>query len=315
MLSQSGVCRALRGKAGAEFCDSLIAALAERQHGVVSRRQLVEHGVNRYAVDRRIERRLLQAVHRGVFAVGHRSLTAEGRWMAAVLAGGPGAVLSHRTAATLLGILRSPYLELTTPTQRYRSGINIHSSLLAVDEVTTERCIPVTTVPRTLLDLATVLRPTQLERAINEAEVQRLSDPLSLLDLLKRYPGRPGTPAIRAILDKLSSGARITRSELEDRFLAFVAEAGLPPPEVNAWLFVRATWIECDCVWRPQRLVVELDGHAVHGTGAAFEADRARDRALQAEGWRVIRITWHQLQYNAQPLANDLRVVLSRASL
>jgi hypothetical protein len=186
---------------------------------------------------------------------------------------------------------------------------------LPADEITIFRGINVTTVPRTLLDLATVLPPSQLERAINDAEVRRRTDPLSLPDLLDRYPGRAGTRAVRAILARLGSGARITRSELEDCFLAFVAEARLPPPETNAWLHVRDQWIECDCVWRAERLIVELDGHAVHGTRAAFEADRARDRTLHAAGWRAVRITWHQLQDDAQPLAGDLRSVLSRASL
>ena len=233
--------------------------------------------------------------------------------MAAVLAAGPGATLSHRAAGAHWGILSSRYLDVTVRGQnRPIRGVRLHRSQLPADEVTVFRGINVTTVPRTLLDLATVLPPSQLERAINEAEVRRRTDPLSLPDLLERYPRRPGIPVLRALLE---DGVKLTRSELEARFLEFVRRVGVQRPETNAWLQIHGTWIECDCLWRAERLIVELDGHGVHGTRAAFEADRARDRALQAEGWRVVRITWHQLQYNAQPLARDLRAVLTRPSL
>ena len=191
----------------------------------------------------------------------------------------------------------------------------MHVARLSPDEITTAYGIPVTTVPRTLLDLATVLPPHQLERTINEAEMRPLTDPLSLPQLLARYPGRPGTPAVRAILERLQSGARITRSELEARFLEFLRQAGLPRPETNAWLHIRDQWLECDCLWRPQRVIAELDGRATHGTRAAFERDRARDRILQAAGWQTVRITWHQLQSDAQELATDLRAILRRSAL
>ena len=313
MADQAGVCRALRGKGRADFCDSLIAVLAERQHGVVSRGQLEEYGVSRYAIERRIRRRTLHALHRGVFAVGHRSLTAEGRWLAAVLASGSGAALSHRSAGALWGLVRSSLLEVTAPGWRRRPRIKIYEAELPPDEITTHRGVPITIVPRTLLDLATVLPRIQLERAMNEAEVRRLYDSLSSPDLLERYPGRPGTPMIRAILDQ--PGFRVTRSGLEERFVAFIDERRLPRPEINAWLQAGGTWLECDCVLRAQRLVVELDGHAFHGTRAAFDADRARDRRLHAAGWRVARITWHRLQDDAQALARDLRTILDRAAL
>jgi Protein of unknown function (DUF559) len=308
MADAWSVCRDIRGKTTAD----IIGAFAERQHGVVARRQLEKAGLSRYVVDRRIKGRLLRVVHRGVYAVGHLSMTAEGHWMAAVLAAGPEAALSHRAAGALWLLRANSYLEVTAPIRRRRPGIRIHRSMLPEDEITTHRGIPVTTVPRTLLDLAAVLRPSQVARALNEAEIQRPADPLSLLDLLERYPRRPGTPVLRTLL---GNGVQLTRSELEARFLDFVQRSGLPQPATNAWLQIHGTWIECDCLWRAERLIVELDGHAVHGTRAAFEADRARDRALQAEGWRVVRITWHQLQYNAQPLARDLRAVLTRPSL
>jgi hypothetical protein len=233
-------------------------------------------------------------------------LTKEGRWIAAVLAAGAGAVLSHRAAAALSGIGSSDYLEVTAVTHRAVPGIRIHTSPLPADEVTSVRAIPVTTIPRTLLDLATVLPPHQLERAINEAEVQRLGGGLSLVDLLARYPGRHGTPTIKAILERLQTGTTITRSELEDRFLFFARATGLPDPDVNAPLL----GFECDCVWHAQRVIVELDGHATHATVGAFERDRARDRALNAAGWRTVRVTWRQLQLDAEELGADLTKML-----
>jgi hypothetical protein len=221
-------------------------------------------------------------------------------------------VLSHRAAGALLGLNPSAFLEVTVPRQRRRPGIRIHRCVLPRDEITIVRGIPVTTLSRTLLDLATVLPKSQAERAMNEAEARGLTDSLSLPDLLERYPSRPGTPTIRAIL---ATGARVTRSELEARFLAFVDAHGFPPPAANAWLSVHGNWIECDCVWRAQRLVVELDGRAVHDTTAAFERDRARDRRLHAAGWRVVRVTWRQLRDEPEVLATDLRALLSRFSL
>ncbi len=287
--------------------DDLIAAFAERQHGVVARRQLVEAGISHRAINLRIERGLLYVVHRGVYAVGHPFLTADGRWMAAPLAAGPAAVLSHRAAGAALLLLASSYLEVTVPGKRRCARVRIHRAVLPPDEITTVRGIPVTTVPRTLLDLAAVLPTHKLERAFHEAEENLLTDSLSLPDLLERYPRREGTPAIRSLLE---AGAEITRSELEARFRAFAAEFALPPPELNVWLQIQGQWFECDCVWRDERLIVELDGRSFHDTAAAFERDRARDRRLHAAGWRIVRVTWRQLQRDAREVAADLRIIL-----
>ncbi len=230
--------------------------------------------------------------------------------MAAVLACGPDAVLSHRAAAALWLLRPSKQLELTVPAARRRPSITLHRMAVADDEVTEIRRIPVTTVPRTLFDLAAVLPAHQLERAINEAEIQRLADSLSLPALLARYPGRRGVRTLRAILGE---GTRRTRSELEARFLAFLRRAGLPLPEANAHLLVDGAWVECDCVWRDRRLVVELDGHATHGTTAAFERDRDRARSLHVHGWRTVRVTWRQLSDEPEAPAVDLRALLRRA--
>jgi very-short-patch-repair endonuclease len=234
--------------------------------------------------------------------------------MAAVLAGGPGAVLGHRSAGDLHGIHPNahPRIEVSVPKQRRsRDGVTFHACALPPDEVTTVDGIPVTTVPRTLFDLAAVLRPRQLERALNEAEALRLYDHLSLDHLLTRYPRRAGSRAIRAALHARRTSEKVTRSELELRFLEFLDQAGLPEPETNAIV----EGFEVDCVWREQRVVVELDSRAFHLTRAAFEADRERDRVLQAAGWRPVRITSAQLDLAPRPLAADLRRLLAAATL
>jgi very-short-patch-repair endonuclease len=173
------------------------------------------------------------------------------------------------------------------------------------------RGIPVTTVPRTLFDLASVLSRRHVERAINEAEVRRLFDSLSLHDMLDRHPHRRAATAIKAILE---DGVVVTRSDLEAAFLAFVEETALPHPEVNTDLFVADRWFEPDCLWRNARVIVELDSRTVHGTAAAFESDRARDRILHACGWRTVRVTARQLRSDREALAYDLRAILSSAS-
>jgi hypothetical protein len=174
------------------------------------------------------------------------------------------------------------------------------------------RGIAATTPPRTLLDLAAVVARRHLERAVNDAEMLRLADAVSLEDLVLRHPRRRGVAALRRILADGRVGATVTRSELEDRFLAFVDRADLPRPEVNAALEAAGGWIEADCLWRVQRLVVEFDGYTSHVTRAAFERDRARDRALQASGWRVVRVTWRHLADEPATVAAQLRTLLGR---
>jgi hypothetical protein len=302
------------GKAREDDVDGAIARLAHRQHGRVARRQLLSLGLGADAIDYRLARSRLHQVYVGVYAVGHDTPTREGNWMAAVLAGGEGAVLSHRDAAALWGIRlhgRS-VIEVTTPRgQHPRRGIQFHRSSLPPDEVTTKDGIPVTTVSRTLFDLATVLRPRQLERALNEAEIRHLWDELSLLDLLGRYPRRAGSCAVRAVLEARNAGAKTIRSDLELEFLEFVDAAGLPEPRLNA----DVEGFEVDAVWRRERVVVELDSRTFHLTAAAFEQDRERDRILQAAGWRPIRVTSKQLRHAPDRLQADLRRLLYPATL
>src|SRR3954447_4031840 len=259
-----------------------IAGLAERQHGVVAARQLVALGLGRSAIARRVRAGQLHAWYRGVYAVGHRVLMREGRWMAAVLAAGPDAVLSHRSAAALWGIRPSgrSRIEVTAP-RRSRHGIQVHQGRLAPDEVTVYHGIPVTTPARTLVDLAAVLRPDQLGKAVNQAEILRLPYPD-----LARYTGRRGIKDLRRPAEPAA-----TRNDFEAGFLAFLSAHGLPAPLVNAPL----SGVEPDFRWPHAKLIVELDGFGTHGTRRAFEADRARDRRLLTAGWRVMRATYRQL--------------------
>jgi very-short-patch-repair endonuclease len=228
--------------------------------------------------------------------------------MAAALAGGPDAVLSHRSAADLWGIRRSSrrVVEVTSSLGGSRPGIQFHRSRLCCDEVTVERGVPVTTVPRTLLDLAGVVDGRQLERAINEADVLRLWNELSLHDVLSRYPRRPGTAALRTALAARRNGATVTASELEEELIRLVDLAGVRRPEVNVPLEAGGRRWEVDCLWRPERLALELDGRAAHLTVAAFERDRERDRILQASGWRTARITWRQMKDSPRLVTRDL---------
>jgi very-short-patch-repair endonuclease len=282
---------------------------------VVSRAQLIELGLSARAIGHRIECGRLHPIHRGVYAVGHLAVSLRGRWMAAVLAGGEEAVLSHRSAAALWGMRRwgGGRVEVTVPRShgRSRRGIQWHRGALPADEITVEDGIPVTTVPRTIFDLAGVRPRREVERAIEEAEFRRLTDPLSLHDLLARYPRRRGSRTIREILAVGRIGEGITRSDLEELFVAFVERTGLPRPQFNVPLEVGGLFVEPDCLWRRERVIVELDSRRAHATAAAFESDRARDRRLQAAGWHVVRVTWRQLHDQPAAIAEDLRRLLA----
>jgi predicted transcriptional regulator of viral defense system len=295
--------------------DAQIAALAARQHGVVARRELVELGLGRRAIGHRIDAGRLHPIHRGVYAVGHRPRTSEAAWMAAVLVA-DGAVLSHRSAAALWGIRRNDRtaVEITVPRAlRRRARLEIRQARLRPDEVTTHHAIPVTTPARTLLDLAAVVSPQHVERAATEAEIQRLTSPTSLADLVARYPTRSGTKAIRTLLKARDIGRNVTKDQLELRFLAFLDTHRLPRPRINSTVDVDPRPREVDCLWPDHRLIAELDGFATHGTRTAFEADRDRDRALLVAGYRVTRITWRQIAEDERALAGALRSLLDPA--
>lgn len=289
-----------------------MAGLAGRQHGVVARRQLTELGLSRHGVTRLLERGRLHVVHRGVYAVGHRKLAREGVWLAAVLAAGEGAVLSHRSAAELWRIRETARrrIEVTVPRDVRRPRLLVYRTLLAPDEMTAEDGIPVTTPARTLLDLAALLDEHRLARAAERAEALRLTSPTSLAELVGRYPRRTGTPNLKRLIEEHRIVPTTTANDLERRFLTFLDANELPRPLVNESLDPYTP----DFRWTEQRLVVELDGFETHGTRQAFERDRARDRALLAQGWRVARITKRQLDDAPSELAVELRAMLASAS-
>jgi hypothetical protein len=273
-----------------------VAELAERQWGVASLAQLRGLGLGERAVQQRAQAGRLRRVHRGVYAVGHAPLRREGRWLAAVLACGEGAVLSHVSAAAHWGLLHSDatLMDVTTPASR-RGGpkIRLHRSRsLTACDTTRHQGIPITTVPRTLLDLAATIPAHRLERALAQAERLRLYDHRAIEDVIATANGHRG----RTLLAQATAqDPKFTRSELEAWFLNLVREIDLPEPLVNFTLTAPDhPRLEVDFCWPSQRLIVELDGWDTHHTRAAFEQDRRRDAALQAVGWRVLRFTWRE---------------------
>jgi very-short-patch-repair endonuclease len=287
--------------------DPTIAALASAQHGVVSRAQLLVLGLTNEDVDRRIRAKRLHRLHQGVFAVGHRVLTVEGRWMAAVLAGGANAVLSHASAAAAweLRPVGSGAIHVTIPGdpgRRRRAGLHVHrSATLAPADTTVHRAIPITTPARTLIDLAATLTGRPLEQALDRAE--RLIDFAALHMTLAAHPTRPGSPCLQAMLSRYTAGSLVTRSELEERFLGLCDDHRLPRPETNT----RIEGIEVDFLWRDAKLIVEVDGYAYHRSPQAFEADRERDVTLTVAGWHVMRFTHAQITGRAKWVAAAIR--------
>jgi very-short-patch-repair endonuclease len=301
----------MRGQCRSRGIERAIVALATRQYGVIARFQLVAIGLSEKAIDRRLASGRLHRLYPGVYAVGHMSVPREGRWLAAVLAGGADAVLSHRSAAALWGMRRyEGRPEITVrPGQRGRRGVIARRSSLQPDEVTVERGVPATSAGRTLLDLGSVMNEHQLEKAIREAEYLRLFDLVELSRLLERHPRRTGTAALRRAIRSASESRNRTRSELEDRFIDLLLKANLPTPELNGTLELDAMTIEPDAIWRDRKLIVELDSWQAHGTRGAFERDRERDLALAATGWRCVRITWRRL---ANGIPHDLHALLAQ---
>jgi Transcriptional regulator, AbiEi antitoxin/Protein of unknown function (DUF559)/AbiEi antitoxin C-terminal domain len=286
----------MEGKSAQRSVDRVIADLAAAQHGVVSRAQLVALGLTAKAVDSRLQRGRLHTLHRGVYAVGHKAVGIRGRRIAAVLACGPCAVLSHRSAADLWELRRtdSPRIDVTVPTRAgraTRSGLHVHRAALEPFEATTHDGIPVTTPTRTLLDLAEVLPRRALERAADQAEVLRLFDLVAVHDTIDAHPHRHGAARLRRLLAVHDLGENLTRSELEERFLGLCERAGVPRPAVNA----RVAGLEVDFYWPHTRLVAEVDGLTYHHTRAAFERDRERDAHLLLEGIRTVRLTRRRL--------------------
>jgi very-short-patch-repair endonuclease/predicted transcriptional regulator of viral defense system len=268
---------------------STLAAIAARQHGVVTRAQLLAAGFEPAAVSRWARAGRLCALHRGVFSVGYISPSPYASMMAAVLACGPRSAISHLSAAALWEIIAPmpDRVDVTTMDNRGHRGIVVHiTRRLTPEDVTRRHNIPVTTLARTLVDLASTLDTRALARALNEARVRHRLHDMMVERALDAMPRRKGAARLRVLLEPNDAP---TRSALEDRFLELVARHGLPRPEVNQ----RVAGYEVDMLWREARLIVELDGRRYHQT--RFEQDRERDAELLAAGYRVVRVTWRRI--------------------
>lgn len=284
----------------------VLRALAERQHGVVARWQLLEAGIGLGVIQRRIEGGLLIPIFQGVFALGHRRLDRYGDWMTAVLASGPGAVLSHASALELWDIRRShgsvEVLRRSGGVHRRRRGIRLHQTRwLPAEHIAVERGIPVTTVERAMLDTAARLDARQLERALVAADRSgRLRWP-ELQHLVARGRGRKGIGRLRRVASEVDPRAREAISPTEIDFLALCRRADLPLPQVNVLIE------DClvDFLWPAQRLIVETDSYSYHGDRPAFERDHERTIALESAGYEVHRVT-HKILSRDPALFLDL---------
>jgi hypothetical protein len=284
----------IRGKDGP--VDRLLADVAGAQHGVVARWQLLAMEVRGGSVDRRIAGRRLHPLHRGVYAVGHGRVTKHGRVMAAVLACGPGALASHRTAAWLWDLLwdNRPRTDVTVTGRSAvkRPGIIVHRPRqLADDDRAIREGIPCTSAARTLLDVAATEPPRALRRAYEEAERRRVLDLRDVRRVLDGARGHRGAGPLRALVGDATGPVPLIRSEVEARFLDLVRAEGLPLPAMN----VPFGKYELDAVWLDRKVVVEIDHYATHGHRRAFEGDRVRDIELQIAGFRVGRVTDEQI--------------------
>jgi predicted transcriptional regulator of viral defense system len=276
-------------------------------------------GLSRAAVAKRAADGRLYRIHQGVYAVGRPHLTMRGRFMAAVLACGPGAVLSHRSAAALLGLRHDSRarMEVTVPgpARRPRTGVDLHRSTTLTDrDVTTVDGIPCTSVARTLVDLGDVTNRRGVERAVDQAEVLRVFDLRAVNDALERAGPRRGAGILRAVLADYA-GPKVTKQELEERFLALCRTAALPSPVVNEWIALDdGIAYKPDFLWRNEWLIVETDGRDVHTTAKAFEHDRERDQRLTLAGFTVVRFTWRQVRDSPGRVGHTLARLLDRSS-
>ena len=279
----------------ATSANEVINELGAQQLGLVTRAQLLEAGLTGETIKARVRAQWLRRLHRGVYHVGP-VVVPRARALAAVLACGRNAVLSHLSAAALWGLVPDPGdsapIDITTTRDcGHRPGIRAHRrAALRPDEIARAHSIPVTTPTRTLLDVASVLALRDFEQALARAERDELVRREGLLSVLTRNRGRIGTPVLRAVLDGGGSPT-LTRSQAEERFLELVRRAQLPAPASNATIGN----VEVDFHWRKERLVVEVDGYAFHASKRRFEGDRRRDAALLARGLRIMRVTWHQI--------------------
>jgi very-short-patch-repair endonuclease len=290
---------------------SSVWKVAARQHGVVSRSQLLELGYSAQSIKHRVAKGRLHPVWRGVFALGRPHLGRHGTWMAAVLSCGPDAALSDESAGALLEMLGAEgnVIEVSVPrhaARRGRPGIAVHRRTLAPWELTEHRGIPVTTPARTLVDLAARLTRDDLERAIAEADKRDLIDPEALRQALPDFGGQPGVAVLRDTLDRRTF--TLTDSELERRFLPIARQAGLPRPKTQQWV----NGFRVDFYWPELDLIVETDGLRYHRTSAQQAKDRLRDQVHAAAGLTPLRFTRAQVRYEPAHVRQTLRAIATR---
>ncbi len=300
-----------RGRSGGSAADVLINHMAADQHGIVTTAQLRAAGVSHRVIEHRAKRGLMTRMHRGVYRIGP-IVSPRAAEMAALLACGDTAVLSHGTAAELLGIVRhrttNRVLRVTVRSGRpvCRRGLRVHRSAgLGDDEVMVVDGLRVTTPVRTLVDLAGEVDLRELERMVARADRDGLLEREAVEVGLRRHTGRAGIGALRALLAPETSVA-FSRSELEDRFPALIRRAELPEPSAN----VRVAGLEVDFLWRDGGLVVEVDGFGFHSGRSAFELDRRRAAALVAAGYRVVRFTWTEVTRKGMTVATRVAQAL-----
>ena len=286
--------------------DALLSAIAGRQHGWVTSAQLASAGLGYGAVANRVRTGRLHRRYRGVYGVGHRPLSREAEWMAAVLACGPGACLACLTAAVHLKVWRRRVIgiDVLVPTRhRGPSGVRVHRCRrLDPRDVTCRDGIPVTTLPRTLIDLGDALTAHQLANVIHEAAFRKLFDERAVRAAMTRANGRRNLDVLTKALALNAAGSVGTRSELEDRFLLLASGSGLPEPLVNT----KVSDIEVDFHWPPLNLIVEVDGpgHARPRTG---REDEQRDARLRVAGHTVLRILAQEVDQRPQAVTARLR--------
>jgi very-short-patch-repair endonuclease len=266
--------------------EEVLARIARKQHGVVTRKQLLAAGVSSDEIRWRVREGGLIRVHRGVYRVGHIAPSIEARYHAAVLACGDGAVLSGKAAGYLWGLIKgsAPPPEVTTPKDRKIKGVRTRRARRKETERTTRQGIPITTVPRTLVDLSSLLQSADLARACHEAGVLHKTTPRQVEAVLTHRPNTPGAKQLRRVMH---GDVHVTLSALERRFLERLREAGLPEPETNR----KAGTKRVDCRWPDHRLTVELDSYRFHNSRHSWELDRRREREARARGDEFRRYT------------------------
>jgi very-short-patch-repair endonuclease len=290
--------------------DLVVGALADRQHGVVTRGQLLAAGQSARVIERAVEAGRLRPVFRGVYAAGHVALRREGWWLAALLACEEGGTLSHRTAGTIWGLLNGPILpiDVTTSTNhgRKHARITTHRTRLHLLDALVIDGLRVTSPSRTIVDLAAILTGRALREAVERAQDLRRFDPDDIRAALTRAPRRKGARRLADLLALLQPDADNARSHLERVFLSLTRKAKLPKPEANHEIAGRAR----DFVWLEHRLVVETDGYRYHSTRQARRRDNRRDRQLSALGWRPVRFTYEEIAFEAAEVAGELGELL-----